>query len=55
MHRGGRLGAALLAQSIERHWVRPVRESRALTITRDGERGFHEVFGVQLEFLTPPR
>jgi len=54
MHLGGRLGAALLAQSLQRHWVRPSKESRALVVTRDGERGLHDVFGVPLDMLTPP-
>ncbi|MBU4530415.1 MAG: helix-turn-helix domain-containing protein [Hoeflea sp.] len=53
MHLGGRLGAALLAQSLQRRWVRPVKESRALSITRDGERGFHDVFGIPRDRLTP--
>src|SRR5690606_38662874 len=52
MHLGGRLGAALLAQSLRRHWLRPVRDSRALAVSRDGERGFHEVFGLPLDLLT---
>ena len=55
MHLGGRLGAAILAQSLRRHWIRPVRDSRALTVTRDGERGFHEVFGLPLDLLVSPR
>ncbi|MBC7284477.1 helix-turn-helix domain-containing protein [Hoeflea sp.] len=55
MHLGGRLGAALLAQALRRHWLRPIKESRALAITRDGERGIHEVFGVPLDMLASPR
>lgn len=55
MHLGGRLGAALLAQSLRRHWVRPLKDSRALAVTRDGERGFHDAFGLPLDLLTSPR
>ncbi|OCW58745.1 ArsR/SmtB family transcription factor [Hoeflea olei] len=55
MHLGGRLGAQLLDQSLKRHWVRPLTDSRALGITRDGERGFHETFGLPLDLLAPPR
>jgi len=51
MHLGGLLGASLLAHSIERHWVRPVRESRALAITRDGETGLRHVFGITADML----
>ena len=51
MHLGGRLGAALLAQSVERRWLRPAKDSRALTLTREGERGFRDIFGVPREML----
>ncbi|WP_417425591.1 ArsR/SmtB family transcription factor [Hoeflea sp.] len=52
VHLGGRLGAQLLAQSLERHWVRPVKDTRTLTITRDAERGFQELFGIPIESMT---
>ncbi|MCY0095402.1 ArsR/SmtB family transcription factor [Hoeflea ulvae] len=56
MHLGGRLGASLLARSLELHWVRPANSSRSLTITRDGERGFQEQFGITAETLvTQPK
>ncbi|PWW04405.1 ArsR family transcriptional regulator [Hoeflea marina] len=55
MHLGGRLGASLLARSIERGWVRTIRDSRALEVTRAGERGFTETFGIASEMLRPPR
>lgn len=55
MHLGGRLGALLLTRSIELHWVRSVNGSRSLTLTRDGERGFHNQFGIPVEMLTLQR
>ena len=55
MHLGGRLGASLLARSLERGWVRTIKESRALDITRAGERGFADTFGVAMDLLLPPR
>jgi len=51
MHLGGRLGASLLTRSVELHWVRPVNGTRSLTITRDGERGFRDQFGIPVEQL----
>jgi DNA-binding transcriptional ArsR family regulator len=51
MHLGGRLGAALLEKSIERNWVRPIKDSRALAITRDGETGLRKVFGIPADTL----
>lgn len=55
MHLGGRLGASLLARSVERGWVRTIKESRALDITRAGERGFADTFGIPMETLLSPR
>ncbi|PHR19744.1 MAG: transcriptional regulator [Hoeflea sp.] len=55
MHLGGRLGAALLTRSLELHWVRSVNGTRSLTITRDGERGFHDQFGIAIESLMVQR
>lgn len=55
MHLGGRLGASLLSRSLERGWVRTIKESRALDITRAGERGFADTFGVAMDLLLPPR
>ncbi|MGJ8570742.1 MAG: ArsR/SmtB family transcription factor [Hoeflea sp.] len=51
MHLGGRLGASLLQRSIECNWVRPGNDSRSLTITRGGERGFQDLFGIPVEVL----
>jgi len=55
MHLGGRLGAALLTRSLELHWVRSVNGTRSLTLTRDGERGFHNQFGIPVEMLMVQR
>lgn len=55
MHLGGRLGASLLSRSLERGWVRTIKESRSLDITRAGERGFADTFGVAMDLLLPPR
>lgn len=50
MHLGGRLGASLLETSTARNWVRPAADSRALTVTREGERAFRDVFRLSSEF-----
>jgi len=55
MHLGGRLGASLLTRTIELHWVRSVNGTRSLTITRDGERGFQDLFGIPVEVLMVQR
>ncbi|WAJ31600.1 ArsR/SmtB family transcription factor [Antarcticirhabdus aurantiaca] len=43
-HLAGRLGAALLARSLELGWVARAPKSRTLAITPAGERGFVDVF-----------
>jgi DNA-binding transcriptional ArsR family regulator len=45
-HLAGRLGAALLARSLSLGWVSHVPQSRALRITRAGERGFLSEFSI---------
>nr|WP_180901822.1 MULTISPECIES: helix-turn-helix transcriptional regulator [unclassified Martelella] len=45
-HIGGWLGAAMLARCSERHWLRPAREGRALTLTREGQAGFAATFAI---------
>ena len=55
MHLGGRLGASLLTRSIELHWVRSANGTRSLTITRDGERGFQDLFGIPVDVLMAQR
>lgn len=47
-HIAGRLGAALCAHCLAEGWVRRVDGSRAVTVTRKGERGFREAFGVDV-------
>lgn len=51
MHLGGRLGAALLATSLEHNWIRPVPDTRTLTVTREGEEAFRIHFGLSVERL----
>jgi hypothetical protein len=43
-HIGGAVGAALANRCFELGWVERVRDSRALTITPAGRRGFMEAF-----------
>ncbi len=45
-HIGGWLGAAMLARCRERHWLRPAKEGRALTLTREGQAGFAATFAI---------
>jgi DNA-binding transcriptional ArsR family regulator len=47
-HIAGRLGAALAARCLELGWIERQRDSRAVAITRTGERGFQERFGIRL-------
>jgi DNA-binding transcriptional ArsR family regulator len=46
LHLGGTLGARLAARCFALNWIRRNRESRAVTVTPAGERGFRETFGV---------
>ncbi len=46
LHIGGAVGAALAARCFALSWFTRSRDSRALTITPEGERGLAEVFGV---------
>jgi DNA-binding PadR family transcriptional regulator len=45
-HVGGALGAALLALMLRRAWVERDLDSRALSITREGQRQFTGLFGI---------
>lgn len=47
-HLAGALGAALASRCFDRGWIGRIRDSRAVTITAKGERGFREAFGVNL-------
>jgi hypothetical protein len=48
-HLAGALGAALATRFFDLGWVARTRDSRALQISGEGERGFAEIFGVRLE------
>jgi DNA-binding transcriptional ArsR family regulator len=50
-HIGGSLGAALLSRFMERKWLAGMRKTRAVRLTRDGERGFERVFGIRCGIL----
>jgi DNA-binding transcriptional ArsR family regulator len=47
-HVGGAIGAALLDLALRRRWVARELESRALSVTRRGEREMMEVFGLRV-------
>ncbi|WP_026379812.1 ArsR/SmtB family transcription factor [Afifella pfennigii] len=47
-HLAGALGAALCSHSLEAGWVRRLSGTRALEVTRAGERAFKESFGLRL-------
>jgi len=46
LHIGGAFGAALAARCFALNWIRRHPESRAVSVTPAGERGFRERFGV---------
>lgn len=50
-HLAGALGAALCARGFEDGWIRRADGSRAVSVTRKGERIFRDVFGVRTEDL----
>jgi hypothetical protein len=45
-HIGGALGAALLKLALRRHWMVKDLDSRALRVTRSGQRELHSRFGL---------
>jgi DNA-binding transcriptional ArsR family regulator len=47
-HIGGAVGAALSTRCFELRWIERVRDSRALTITPAGRRGFMEAFALSV-------
>jgi len=51
-HIGGALGAALLALALEKKWVAPDLDSRALSLTRTGRRDLKTRFGVDAAAVT---
>ena len=48
IHLAGWLGAALCQRSLELGWLEPVRDSRAILVTRLGRQGFAHTFGIDL-------
>jgi DNA-binding transcriptional ArsR family regulator len=47
-HLGGPLGAAVFTRLREMKWVAPVRDSRAVRLTLEGQRRLHELLGVRM-------
>ncbi len=47
-HLAGAVGAALAAHCFELGWIGRIRDTRAVLITPEGERGFSETFGIKL-------
>ena len=45
-HLAGAVGAALMHRALELKWVKQQEFTRALTITRAGQAGFHKTFGI---------
>ena len=50
-HVGGAVGAALLSCFRNRKWLAPVRGTRAVRLTLEGERAFERVFGIHVRPL----
>ena len=48
LHVAGRLGAALCTHGQDRGWIRKRAGSRALDITPEGRRAYHDRFHVEL-------
>ena len=46
-HLAGAIGAALCTRGFEDGWIRRVEGTRAVTVTRKGERVFRDVFGLR--------
>jgi predicted transcriptional regulator len=46
-HVGGAVGAAVLSQLLARKWLVPLRGTRAVRLTHEGERAFERVFGIR--------
>jgi hypothetical protein len=45
-HIAGRLGAVLCRHCFDQGWIRRVDGTRAVTVTPQGQRAFHDVFGL---------
>ncbi len=50
-HVGGAVGAALLTSFRSRKWLAPLRGTRAVRLTLEGERAFERVFGISARML----
>jgi DNA-binding transcriptional ArsR family regulator len=50
-HLAGALGAALTARCFELGWIARLRDSRAVSVTRSGQSGFAETFGLALPLM----
>ncbi|HZT20596.1 MAG TPA: helix-turn-helix transcriptional regulator [Dongiaceae bacterium] len=50
-HLAGSLGAALAARCFELGWIEPIRDSRAVAVTRQGREGLASRFGIRNEEL----
>ncbi len=50
-HVGGAVGAALLSTFRQRKWLAPIRGTRAVRLTHDGEMAFERVFGIRSRAL----
>ena len=47
-HLAGALGAALCSHCLDKGWIRRIDGTRAVAITRKGEQGLRDAFGVSL-------
>jgi len=47
-HLAGAVGAALAERCFELGWIGRIRDTRAVLVTAEGERGFSETFGISL-------
>lgn len=54
-HLGGAIGAALLAVALKKKWVAQDLDSRALSVTRYGQREFRARFGLDASILLEAR
>ena len=53
-HLAGRVGAAIASHCIDKKWLSRKRDSRALTITREGERMLPKAFGIGISRCATP-